>query len=478
MTKTQLVKQLIRGMATEEDKIFDVAIVGGGPGGCYTAYRLHKEFPHNTVVLFEKTQRVGGRLFSVNHHNKVREELGGMRIFPSVMQNLVDLVKACRLDLEPVPLTDQHNIFYYKGERTEKGTFQINGRTPGQMAAACVAAYKKACPVEGAKDPYCSSELSSLNLREFFKKYGGTEEEIDAWFTYSGYDLYPDNIAASIFVKDGELYGSKLSDEQKYVAQGFQELVRRLLEKSKAKVEMGMKVISANFVASQNYYEVQAADFFGRTIRVLARHVVVSLPMDNMRTLVETLDISAERKLALSSVQVFPLFKAFLSWKPTDVWWKDKGFNCGKSTTDLQCRQIHYYDENDLLIYNSGPAALYWKCEFEYDEGEAYKKMFQMVKDVHDMQDLPKPNWGSCLHKFWIDGSHKWKVGVDIYSEMEMICHGHNDGSKIFLCGDAHSGYQGWVVGAIQTADVCYEVMKKTLHKKATSSSTLTLRGE
>jgi len=42
-----------------------LAIVGAGPGGVYTAWRLLKEQPRRRVCLFEMRNRVGGRIWSV-----------------------------------------------------------------------------------------------------------------------------------------------------------------------------------------------------------------------------------------------------------------------------------------------------------------------------------------------------------------------------------------------------------------------------
>merc|ERR1719213_1311669 len=72
-------------------------------------------------------------------------------------------------------------------------------------------------------------------------------------------------------------------------------------------------------------------------------------------------------------------------------------------------------------------------------------------KEIHNMPDMPEPIWANTLYKFWVDGSHKWKINVDIYDSMRLICHGKQDGSRLYMAGDAFSGYQGWVVGALQT---------------------------
>ena len=51
-------------------RIVDFAVVGGGPGGTYSAWRLQKhlagENSNLCVELFEYSDRIGGRLMSVH----------------------------------------------------------------------------------------------------------------------------------------------------------------------------------------------------------------------------------------------------------------------------------------------------------------------------------------------------------------------------------------------------------------------------
>ena len=46
------------------NKCHDIAIVGAGAGGTYTAYRLRKK--NLNIAVYEQLDRVGGRLFSVD----------------------------------------------------------------------------------------------------------------------------------------------------------------------------------------------------------------------------------------------------------------------------------------------------------------------------------------------------------------------------------------------------------------------------
>ncbi|HWT03911.1 MAG TPA: NAD(P)-binding protein [Pyrinomonadaceae bacterium] len=47
------------------DERIDIAIVGAGVSGVYSAWRLKQSDPSLKVVLFEGSRRIGGRLLSV-----------------------------------------------------------------------------------------------------------------------------------------------------------------------------------------------------------------------------------------------------------------------------------------------------------------------------------------------------------------------------------------------------------------------------
>ena len=69
------------------DLRIDIAVVGAGVSGAYAAWRLKREFPDKAIVLFEYSDRIGGRLFSKTLPGMphVNAELGGMRFEDSTI---------------------------------------------------------------------------------------------------------------------------------------------------------------------------------------------------------------------------------------------------------------------------------------------------------------------------------------------------------------------------------------------------------
>ena len=75
------------------DAELDVAIVGAGAAGTYLAYRLIQARPDWRIAIFERTDRIGGRLWSVPVEGLTHPiELGGMRYMSGhrLVQSVVD----------------------------------------------------------------------------------------------------------------------------------------------------------------------------------------------------------------------------------------------------------------------------------------------------------------------------------------------------------------------------------------------------
>jgi monoamine oxidase len=126
----------------------DVAVVGGGIAGCYTAWRLRtlekqglspdspllallngKE--HLDVGLFEYSDRLGGRLWSVALKGLPNEfvDFGGMRFYKE-MHIVWNLIQCLGLEAQaiPFPVSELNNFVYVRGRhmRTHQLSTQLH----------------------------------------------------------------------------------------------------------------------------------------------------------------------------------------------------------------------------------------------------------------------------------------------------------------------------------------------------------------
>jgi monoamine oxidase len=466
----------------------DVLIVGGGFTGCWFADKLHREHPELKFEIVEASNRLGGRLLSDGNDgddSAVKDELGGMRMFPDHMEKIKALVERFNLTLVPLNLGDSTNLFQYKGDTVKKADCAElmpksgvwKNQTPGAMATFAKTSYQSThFWTDCEKKAYDCPELRNLSMHEFFKKYGNaSEEEIACWFAYSGYNLYHRDVQSSIWVDDGELYGSSI-DQQHFLKEGYNAVVSNLYFESKATAQINTKVVSLEKDGDYIIAKTEATGARGVTQTIRAKKVILGMTA-NQITEIENLDclLSARRSEAIQGCKFIPLFKCFLEFHMDangQPWWVNEGFPYGKTTSDTDSRQVHYYDEDDLLVYVSDgdseetKYATRWGDAFASASTPAETKvvlerMWGQVKKMHlghikPTTKLPDPDWEKCVYKYWPAGSHKWKKGVDVNQAIDLITDGVSDNSNIFIAGDAFCDMQGWVEGAINTADIAY----------------------
>ena len=85
------------------DESIDIAIVGAGVSGVYSAWRLKTHDPAKRIVVFEGGRDVGGRLLSVRPPDipDMVAELGGMRILPAVQPKITRLINVLNHEQPP-----------------------------------------------------------------------------------------------------------------------------------------------------------------------------------------------------------------------------------------------------------------------------------------------------------------------------------------------------------------------------------------
>jgi len=235
----------------------------------------------------------------------------------------------------------------------------------------------------------------------------------------------------------------------------------------------------------------------GKTVRHRAKHVILAMP----RRSIELIDWplatgNAWLKDNLASVLIQPAFKLFLGYPYP--WWHGLGLQAGRSITDLPIRQAFYFGTqgeqpgadpknlSSLLMasYNDLGTVPFWKGlergepfrgepGYEHcDEGEEVvpasefhasgpmvREAHRQVEQLHGQRELPKPY--SAIYHDWGDdpyggGWHSWKAGYRYDKIVKRMTH-PVPGENVYVCGAAYSLDQGWVEGALETAEQMLE---------------------
>ena len=129
----------------------DIAVVGAGVAGCYTAWRLQTLAKEQlaagslllplfdgkdrlNVALFEYSDRIGGRLWSVALNGIPEEfaEFGGMRFYKQmhIVWNLIEKLGLASRAI-PFPVGEPQNVVYVRGQHLRKGDLAArSGQAP------------------------------------------------------------------------------------------------------------------------------------------------------------------------------------------------------------------------------------------------------------------------------------------------------------------------------------------------------------
>jgi len=245
-----------------------------------------------------------------------------------------------------------------------------------------------------------------------------------------------------------------------------------------------------------------------------ARHVVLAMP----RRAIETLhpesfifqgDDGERFESDVRSVLPQPGFKIFAAYRRP--WWKTtRKVTAGRSVTDLPVRQCYYWltgqdntdgtespESNSILMasYNDGSSAEFWagltrRRERYQPIPEAcppgvglpardddlrgtiapaplVEALQDQLRELHGLSSVTDPSTAQILPPYiavfrdWTQepyggGWHFWKIGVDSKAVGRRMRRPFADVS-LHVCGEAWSSQQGWVEGALETADAVLE---------------------
>jgi monoamine oxidase len=237
----------------------------------------------------------------------------------------------------------------------------------------------------------------------------------------------------------------------------------------------------------------------GRDEAVLARALILAMPRRSLELLDQTgavLDAgNAEVQALIRSVTPIPLFKMAVCYH--SPWWEAVGVTKGRSLTDLPLRQCYYWgvegeqpgadpkNRNAALLatYDDGQNVGFWaglrdqraEPRFEpkpnahavahpgsdeWREHRAPKAMVEEIQrqlmEMHGLSFAPAPY--DAAFRDWGDdpfggGVNFWNIHVNSREAIPRIAKPTRD-APVYICGEAYSSAQGWVEGALETAEL------------------------
>lgn len=257
--------------------------------------------------------------------------------------------------------------------------------------------------------------------------------------------------------------------------------------------------------------------FKGLASPLSARFVILALPKEAMKEVEISLVYSSAgasdpveefRTKLEESVTAHPLFKMFLAYDR--AWWLENrglGAKSGRATTDLPIRQVYYYEpvkaneQKDevpgvvMACYSDEHYVDFWKPmirkfsrkspkrepapytrpEDQFDELDtdiierfgvteamllkAHRQITALHPELRNLDAIPTPYVG--VHQDWSEwpfrgGWHSWNPRAKSWEVVEYLSQPFTE-VPLFTCGEAFSTEQGWIEGALKSAEVALQ---------------------
>ena len=484
-------------------RVLDLAIIGGGVAGTYVAYRSATLHPDWSIAVFERTDRIGGRLLSACPPGVASRhaELGGMR-YRADHPRVGALVRELGLNVQPFNVVHDDNRFYLRGHGSRAGDGVLTdgyrldraeaGRPPAELLGD---AFERIVPNAFALDAsewevvkrehrYQGRLLTDWSMRDALLTVLSPEAyalTVD-WLGYSAI-VGTRNAADAIPYVIGE--SRPEADIQVRIVGGMDRLPLTIAERVAAHgAEIHLGTALATFTVARREGGRAVSLEFADGSSVVAHRVVLALPLQPLEALALRTPFLRPSEIAglIASVQIQDAAKLYLTYDRP--WWRDLGIRGHRAITDLPIRKAYYFDRIDGV--DPGDAALLLASYTDTDDVGRWRALAgsaatpsprpidvpghwerhpaaaaqiaeaqHQLALVHGAESIPEPlaaafvDWGaSGLETGW----HFWKAGARSFDVMGRIAQ-PDPGMPVFICGEAYSPSQGWIEGALESAD-------------------------
>lgn len=386
-------------------QMLDVAIVGAGVSGAYAAWRLIKSEKFQNVGLFELSDRIGGRLFSVPipKASNIYAELGGM-YFSEGQAIVSQLVRELQLQIRAATFPNEENRLFLRNKNLHFSDMTNFKKIPYQLCyneqgldseELFRYAVNQAIPhlSELTPDYFDSNEWQSvrknyqldgqyfynMSIWELLLKSLSQEAYnfcLDTGYFYS--DIGTWNAAQAIETSLTIPY-----DQPWYMLEkGYQQLPLALVNKFKengGQVYLNYRLSEFEFNPIEHFVSMKFANPSGDLYPpIIAKHLILALPKRALELLAEKnrnniLFGDINFRTNIKAVTGDPAYKLFLGYEYP--WWRTLGLTGGFSVTDLPLRRCYYFgteteepggepnNHRSLLLANfpDGRSASFWQ---------------------------------------------------------------------------------------------------------------------
>ena len=420
-------------------KNYDIIIIGGGIAGIYTMYNLKKEHPHLKVLLLQKQDRFGGRIYT--YHKKFDNknyimDLGAGRI--GFHHNYMNkLVKELKLDKYIVPIKNTENYIEYNKDKN----ISENKSNLKKKYSKILYNLLNSSKIKNISDTILKKNYFSDILKKFFnnKEY----KTIENTFEYNNKLNNLNSYNAIKYFRDDYNHLSKFY----ILSVGYDSIIYKMIEsieKNKNyKLQKNSYVQNIVYDTNKNQYSITY-----NNKKVNCKYVVCAIPRNDLIKF----NILKKYNYLLNTINEISKVRIFQIYKKDEINNKMWFENIEKTSTNNELQFVIPINSNNGLImssYNENISTKknYWNELFKRG-GNLFHKTLQ--KKLSNLFNIYVPISEYTKICYWPKGIACWKKNVDSSIVSEKIL---NIMHNFYICGENYSEYQAWCEGALETSE-------------------------
>jgi len=442
-------------------KNYDITIIGGGISGIYTMYKLKKNNPNLNVILLEKNERLGGRVYTFKdtiNGIKYNMDLGAGRIGYH-HKNMIELINTLQMERDIIPISNTENYIEYD---SKKNTSQDKSRLK-LIYSTIINKFFNSYKIKRLSKLFLQSTYLNNVFHKFFNKKDYTN--IVNQFEYKNKLYHLNSYDAIKYFKDDYNSTSKFF----IMKNGFSSIIDKMVgiinnnkkQNKKYKIKNNSFVQNIQYNKEINKYIINyTTNISEKTIN--SNIVILALPREDLikfnilNCYRDDLDTINE----ISKVRIFEIYDT-----KQEVWFKD----IKKTVTNQELQFIIPINPDTGMIMSSYNENIkqdknFWNELYKKGKNNLKFVLNEQLNKIFSCYNIQVPMSKYIKFYYWPMGVACWKKNVDSELQHKKI---ENLMPNLYICGENYSTYQAWCEGALISSNNILNRLEKNYYLKS-----------
>ena len=446
---------------------YDTIIVGAGISGLNTAYQIIKKHPKHKILILEASDRIGGRLNTINYKG-TQYEAGGAR-FNNQHKRLMKLLSVFNLDSNKIPIPSDIYFKPFPKDFVDKYDYITEFVNDKGIIDIHPLIKELSLLKQNGKISYrelLNHSLLDLIDKKLNTKYPNIKHVFECVFEYwSEIAVLNSYEALQVFKND---FNTKM---QFYILRGGLSSLIQSFDNylKKNNVDIKKNCYLDSIIRNNNgIYDLKVLKNYQDKKEYSCNNLVLAI---QQKDLLKLNYLSRHQNILklLNTVSHQPLYRIYAKYPVINgrVWFQEVPKVC----TNLHIKFIIPYDTKKGLImisYTDGKLAKYWNDQLSKGEDILLNKLNQDLRKLFPDIKIPNPVW--IKHHYWSSGAAYWKTGSESNKIIPQIIEPIKN-EPLYICGENFSNHQAWMEGALQTSEMVVTNITKNIKPNISSLS-------